>query len=92
MVNPPNALPDANLGQDDVTDRLYRGFCRDPKYLEASVELVRELREEIEALFRNQQDLSSGELREFLRFMESFYRTVDRQDLRERRLKCRGSL
>lgn len=34
LVNPPYALVNAQLGLKSITDRLYRGFCRDEVFLE----------------------------------------------------------
>ncbi|GAA0879558.1 hypothetical protein GCM10009119_25260 [Algoriphagus jejuensis] len=35
LVNPPYAQVNRNIGVERVTDRLYRGFCRDPALLQA---------------------------------------------------------
>ena len=35
LVNPPYAQVNNNIGIERVTDRLYRGFCRDPQLMQA---------------------------------------------------------
>lgn len=35
LVNPPYAQVNNNIGIERVTDRLYRGFCRDPQLLQS---------------------------------------------------------
>jgi hypothetical protein len=35
LVNPPYAQVNVNVGIENVTDRLYRGFCRDPELMQA---------------------------------------------------------
>ena len=92
IVDPPSALPDENLRQSSVRDRLFRGFCRDPTYQAASLALLREQRGAIEALYENQEGLTKGDVKTALRYIDSFYRIIDSDRDRERRLKCRGTL
>jgi len=90
IVDPPNALPDENLGQRTVRDRLYRGFCRDSQYLSDAIAKTVEVRPQIEALFDEQPDLTPGDRKKAASYLASFYRTVEDPESRERRLKCRG--
>lgn len=90
IVDPPNALPDKNLGQRTVRDRLYRGFCRDSQYLSDAIAKTVEMRPQIEALFDDQPDLTPGDRKKAASYLASFYRTVEDPESRERRLKCRG--
>jgi hypothetical protein len=92
LVDPPNALPDENLGQRSVRDRLYRGFCRDPQYLSDAIAKTLEMRPEIEALFADQPDLTPGDRKKAAKYLAAFYRTVEDPESTERRLKCRGKL
>lgn len=91
LVNPPNGEPAEELGQRNLRDRLYRGFCRDPKYLQAALETTREERGPIEALFESQPDLSKRDSDDAVRFIESYYDIIDNERRRDRALKCRGS-
>jgi len=92
MVDPPNALPDENLGQKSVRDRLYRGFCRGGQYQAQAIEKTVTMRSEFEALINDQVDLGNGDRKEMLRFLEAYYRILERPSMRERMLKCRPPL
>lgn len=90
IVDPPNALPDENLRQKNVRDRLYRGFCVPDEYFTAALEKTRTLRPRLQALFENQIDLNERSQKAALRFLESYYRIIDKPAARERSLKCRN--
>ena len=92
MVNPPNALPDEGLGQRNVRERLYRGFCRPPQYLDEAVAQSVAKRAQFEALFTEQADLSDSERRKALKYLDIYYRMIDDPSRRERALKCRGQM
>jgi hypothetical protein len=90
IVDPPNALPDENLRQKNVRDRLYRGFCVPDQDFTAALEKTRMLRPRLQALFENQADLSERSRKTALRFLDSYYRIIDTPAARERSLKCRN--
>ncbi len=90
FVNPPNALPDENLGQRSVRDRLYRGFCRDDAVFDAAIEKTLAERVAITALVDDQQDLENREAQKALRFLDGYYKDIDGTRARERNLKCRS--
>jgi hypothetical protein len=92
LVSPPNALPDENLGQRSVRERLYRGFCRAPEYLSEAIAQTVELRSQFEALFNEQVDLSKRERDKALKYLAGYYRTIEDPSRRDRALKCRGQL
>jgi hypothetical protein len=92
LVDPPNGEPAEELGQRNLKDRLYRGFCRDPRYLEAALEKTREERGPMEALFESQPDLSKRDRDDAVRFIESYYSIIDDERRRDRELKCRGPM
>lgn len=92
LVSPPNALPDEGLGQRSVRERLYRGFCRPPEYLNESIAQTLALRPQFEALFTEQTDLADSDRRKALKYLDGYYQMVEDPSRRERALKCRGQL
>ena len=92
LVDPPSALPDENLGQRTVRDRLFRGFCRPEPYLSDGLAKVQSQRSAIHSLIRGQTDLSSSDQNRMLKFVDDFYRIIDDERDRERKLKCRRPL
>lgn len=89
LVNPPNSLPAEEFGQRSYRDRVYRGFCRDPQYLEDAIAETVEQRPQLEAMVANLPDLSKRDRRSITLFIEGFYKTVEDPKRRGRALKCR---
>ncbi len=91
LVNPPYAVPDANLKIRNVTDRLYRGFCLHNSQLPAVIDSFNDHRPDIESLF-NRDDLPYPEARRHaLKFLDSFYETINDPKRLKRKIiqKCR---
>jgi hypothetical protein len=89
LVDPPNGLPDANLGQRTFRNRVFRGFCRDEPMLEEALAKTRAERTAIEALIREQPDLRDRSRRQALDFVGSYYALIDDEKKRAKALKCR---
>jgi len=77
LVNAPYALPPDGLNQRSVRDRLFRGFCRTPPYLDNAVAAVQAARERIYALVKELQQLDEKNRRQVLRFVDGFYAILD---------------
>ncbi len=92
MVSPPSALPDENLGQRNVRDRLYRGFCRQQDVTDRAIEHTVRKRDELETLIRNQVGLEDGEKKKVLRYLEGYYNIAADEQRRMRELKCRNPI
>ncbi len=92
MVSPPSALPDEKLGQRNVRDRLYRGFCRDQGVTDRAVDHTVLKRDELEGLIRNQVDLEEGDKKKLLSYLESYYDILADEKRRTRKLKCRETV
>jgi hypothetical protein len=90
LVDPPNGEPAAELGQRSFRNRVYRGFCRDPVFLNAALEKTRNARSDIEALIRDETALSSRSRERALKYIESYYDIIDDPRRRERALSCRS--
>ncbi|MEJ2089977.1 MAG: hypothetical protein P8Y69_16185 [Gammaproteobacteria bacterium] len=89
LVNPPNGLPAAELGQRNFRDRIYRGFCRDDAVMNAALEKTRAARGIIEALINDQPQLSDRSKKSALKFIDSYYTIIDDDKRRAREVKCR---
>lgn len=92
MVDPPSALPDENLGQRNVRDRLFRGFCRDQDVTDRALAHTVSKRDELEDLIRNQVGLGDGDKKKALRYLAGYYEIVGNEKRRTRELKCRKSI
>jgi len=90
LVDPPNGEPAAELGQRSFRQRVYRGFCRSPEYLETAITKTVEAREEIESLIRDEPALSPRARDVALKYVASYYDVVNDPRRRERELKCRA--
>lgn len=89
LVDPPNGEPAAELGQRSFRDRLYRGFCRPPAYLDAAVARTVTARPAIDALIADEPGLSDRTRRRVSDFIAGYYEIVQNPDRRARELNCR---
>ncbi|WP_332911278.1 hypothetical protein [Algoriphagus boritolerans] len=94
LVNPPYAQVSAQLNIKSVTDRLYRGFCRD----EAFLQMIRQEFLAKEEQFWNTVDaqqayISEGDMKMTKNFLKGFFDILKNDRLfRENVLKaCRAS-
>jgi hypothetical protein len=77
LVDAPYAQPDEQLKIRSVTERVYRGFCDHNDRLTAAIELFNDVRPRLEDLFRR-DDLPEPKARKrALKYVGSFYDTVN---------------
>lgn len=76
FVNTPYAMPDDNLGIDNVRQRLYQGFCANNRYVEASVSEFLKARDELYALVEGRQELGSTVRQSIASYLDEFYETI----------------
>ncbi len=78
FVNTPYAEPSPNLTIRTVRTRLYRGYCDVNDALEPALQTVRDKRADIIALIRQQEGLDDRNRNKGLRYIESFYKAIDK--------------
>ena len=91
LVNAPYAV--AKNPRRKVRQRVYRGVCEAQGGLEAALELARERREDIYAVFRAQEELSPAKLNSSIAYLDRFYKVINEPAQVEKRLRrrCRKS-
>lgn len=91
LVDAPYARPNPQLKIRSVRERLYRGFCRPPEYVDRAVQPFRERREAIYAVFDGVPDLDPKRLQRTREYLDDFYKTIDNPKDLEREFvkKCR---
>ena len=77
LVDAQHAAPNPRFGIRTVKVRLYRGRCENNDILPRTLELFRERRSEIEALINDQAELLPATQRNMLKYIDSFYKTID---------------
>ena len=92
LIDAPYAVPQTALGQDDVKDRVFRGFCRPQPYLADAVARMHTLRDEVYAVINGLQDFNERHRQQVVRFVENFYAILDDDQRFERKIggACRG--
>lgn len=76
VIGTPYAIPDEKLPIVNVKQRLYRGYCRSEEELQPLLELFLEKRDEIYALYYNQEGLDKGVEKRTLSYYDKFYKTI----------------
>ena len=78
LLDKPDAIPAANVGIRDVTDRRYRGLCREPRILEETLARFRDKRSEIDGLLAQETfTLPDRRRRKAAKFIEEFWEILD---------------
>ncbi len=74
LVNPPYAQVNKNIGIERVTDRLYRGFCRDPKLMQTIREelLAKETRI-FETVEKNRKYIDEAHSKACRQYLKEFF-------------------
>lgn len=90
FVNAPYAAPDPELGIDSVRQRLYRGYCVNNAYVEASIDRFQQARDALYALVADQQELEPTVRENISRYMDEFYEIIGDPGAVERQIigKC----
>ena len=84
--------PDYRLPIKDVRERLYRGPCRKPEQLQPVLDMFKERRPAIEALYGGLKDLDEGYRKWVKEYINEFYRTIENPGRMKRELidACAG--
>ena len=73
VVDPEYALPDPRLKIRSVTERKFRGHCREPGLHAAAISELREKRAQITALFEAETKLQPNRRKKALAFLDGFF-------------------
>jgi hypothetical protein len=92
LVNAPYAAPPDQLKVRSVTQRLYRGFCFHNNEIPATLTRYQENKQEILALFNNEELLTGKARISAVKYLEGFYKSVETPEKVRKNLtdKCRG--
>ena len=92
LVDAHYASPPDGLRVRNVRQRLYRGFCMYNDTLPQAADLFRERKTDILALFKNNAHLSDRNRNDAIKYIEDFYKIIDKPKHYEREFidKCRG--
>lgn len=74
LVNPPYAQVNNNIGIERVTDRLYRGFCRDPELMQAvRAEILAKENRIMETIEQNKQYYDEAAAKASRQYLKEFF-------------------
>jgi hypothetical protein len=87
IINTRYAVVNPLFDMRSVTQRLFRGRCVPPEVMERTLQVFRELREPVYALYRQQPHLDERVLERSLDYLDSFYDVINdegkvRRDIR----------
>lgn len=81
LVNTDYAIPEPELGLDNVRQRLYRGFTRTMDELQNVLKIFNEQKTKIYSLIQNFEPLSAQSKKEMTGYLDDFYKTINNQRL-----------
>lgn len=94
LVNPPYSQVNNNVGVERVTDRLYRGFCRDPKLMQAiRNEILSKERQIFETVEENKQYFGTPDFKACRQYLKEFFDILKSDRLFEQKIleACRSN-
>jgi hypothetical protein len=77
FVNAGYATPNELLGTETVKERVYRGFPRTMEELQATFDIFRKQKENINSLIMNFALLKERTRKEIVSYLEDFYKTIN---------------
>ena len=80
FVDAPYAFPPPELRLRSVTQRRYRGFCTDRKYLEQALDTIVSKRAEIDAVIQSLPVLSEKDKARRMDYLDEFFRGAEDRD------------
>ncbi len=91
FVNRPGSGPAEGVGITRVTQRVYRGFCREPALMDQGVARYLDERDAIMALIEQQAGLSDSSKAKAVKYLNQFYDTLGKPKKFERQIvkRCR---
>lgn len=78
LVNADYAVPPEDLGLQNVTERLYRGFVRTPEELKVITDDFLKQKDKIYKLIRDFDLLSSGVRSQMINYLEPFFQVISK--------------
>jgi hypothetical protein len=90
LVNARHARPNPRFRLNNVRQRLYRGYCENNRYLDATIRHFQDKRDAILGVVREQRELTDKDRKSISSYIERFYETVGSPRQVERQLlkKC----
>lgn len=77
LVNAYYAVPTPELGIENVTERLYRGYLRNMSELQNVLQVFNQQKENIYSLITNFAPLSSRNKKDMIYYLDGFYKTIN---------------
>jgi hypothetical protein len=77
IINTRYAVVNPAFDRRSVTQRLFRGRCVPPELMERTLQVFREKRDDVFALYRGQPQLEEGVLERSLDYLDSFYEIIN---------------
>ncbi|MDN3202762.1 hypothetical protein [Algoriphagus sediminis] len=92
LVNPPYALVSDLVEIEKITDRLYRGFCRDPELMQHVRQEFLAKKDVIMSLAEKQLYLDDSDVRNINSFLKDFFRVLESDNFFKSEVldKCRS--
>jgi hypothetical protein len=86
LVNTSYAIPDYDLGIDNVRDRYYLGACRSEEEYEKTIQWLASFHDEINELILSFKYLDEDEKVDMVEYIDSYYRETEQKNFIRRRI------
>ena len=86
FVDTKYSVPNEELGLSNVTERLFRGYCRIPGSYENSIEIFNAHKEDIYSEISDLELLDEKHKKPLIKYMDDFYKIVNDPKLLKRKI------
>ena len=77
LISANYAVPHPVIGTDHVTERVYRGFLKEPFIVYHTIEIFKTRKQEIYQLFENFELLDKDEKKQVIKYLDDFYEIIN---------------
>jgi hypothetical protein len=84
MISATYAVPHPVIGTEKVTERVYRGFKKEPFIVYHTIDLFKARKEEIYQVFENFELLNKDEKKKVINYLDEFYKIIDNDKVIQR--------
>jgi hypothetical protein len=79
LISANYAVPHPIIGSDHVSERVYRGFKKEPFIVYHTIEIFKVKKEEIYQVFENYELLDINEKKQVIKYLDEFYEIINNE-------------
>jgi hypothetical protein len=79
MISANYAVPHPTIGTDHVSERVYRGFLKEPFIVAHTIQIFNDRKQQIYSVFENYPLLNADEKKKVVKYLDEFYEIINNE-------------